>query len=142
MAQVTEIQDFLSKNLDEKYFIVEIKYNSSEDKYFIFVDTFAGITLKECETIHRKLNDFFEDKMDADFALEVSSPGLTSELKVWQQYKKNINSEIKIITNENQTIEATVIEANTEEVTIKFADQQTKTIKYSNIKKAKSIIKF
>jgi len=141
MLNTEKIKTFVESLLKESQFIVEIKYNSKQEKYYIFIDSLEGIKIADCENIHKALNKYFIENHD-DSAIEVSSPGLTSNLIVWQQYKKNIGQTIKIETTDNITIEGQISNADEKQIEIKTTPTQTQTIQYNTIKKAKVNYKF
>lgn len=141
MLNTEKIKTFLEDIMKETQFLVEVKYNSKQEKYYIFIDSFEGIKISECENIHKALNKYLIEN-DDDSAIEVSSPGLTSNLLVWQQYKKNIGQKIQIQTNEDQIIEGEICNANEKELEIEITETQTQKITYNTIKKSKVNYKF
>ncbi len=140
MINLELVKNILDKIIDEKIFIVDLKINPNT-KITLYLDSFQGITLDECTAIHRRLAEELRETSD-DFLLEVSSPGLTSNLIVWQQYAKLKDKQISINTTENQSITGTVTNANETEVSITLNNNETLTFQYNQIKKAKPIINF
>ena len=141
MLNIEKIKTIVEGLLKDSQFLVELKYNSNQEKYYIFIDSFEGIKISDCENIHRTLNKYLIEN-DDDSAIEVSSPGLTSNLLIWQQYKKNIGQNIQIQTKENERIEGEIINANEKELEVKIAESETKIITYNSINKAKVNYKF
>jgi len=125
---------------DNDYFVVDITVGS-DDKITVYLDKFGkGISLDECEQFHRKLYPELE-KMYDNFDLTVSSPGLTVEFKVWQQYYKNKGREIEVLTNDGNTYRGTIVDADDNQVVLQ-TKKQLVTLPYDQIKKAKLVLKF
>jgi ribosome maturation factor RimP len=79
-------------------FIVAVKVSSS-NRITVLADKKDGITIDECASIHR----FIENNLDReieDFELQVSSPGLDLPFVVPEQYLKNEGRKIEVIDNE------------------------------------------
>ena len=134
-----DIEKFLEEINDVDFFVVDVSISPSM-KVKVFVDNYKGITIGECEQIHRQLYPFIDGKIE-NFELEVSSPGLTKPLKVWQQYDKLKGKEISIITKDDENYEGKIEKADNAQVQIKAA-KETITFDYTQIKKAKIILKF
>ena len=125
---------------DNNYFIVDITVGSDE-KITVYIDKFSGnITLDDCQELHRKIYPEIEKLYD-NFELNVSSPGLTTPLKVWQQYYKHRGEEIDVLTNDGKNINAKIVDADEQQVVLNAKGKQI-TLPYSDIKKAKLVIKF
>lgn len=61
----------------------------------IFIDHPGGVTLEHCELVTKALDD-----LTADWALEVSSPGLDRPLTKPSHYERFVGHEIRVRTNE------------------------------------------
>jgi len=119
---------------DTPIFIVELKNNNN--KIIIYLDTKEGIKLKECSGIHKNLKKAFEEAME-DITLEVSSPGLSSPFKVFEQYSKNIGKEIQVIENDGVQSIGKLLFANKQNIELELKDKEKtiERIEFSNIKK-------
>jgi len=119
---------------DSPIFIVELKNNNN--KIIIHLDTNEGIKLKECSAVNRSLNEAFGEAMD-DITLEVSSPGLSSAFKVFEQYSKNIGNDIQIIENDGVQHLGKLLSANKQnlELELKNKEKTIEKIEFSNIKR-------
>ncbi len=137
------ILEHLQNILNNEFFIVDIQLNEKNDTIRIFLDKYNGaISLNECEHIHKQLLPVLDEVMD-NFELEVSSPGLTAPFKVWQQYYKNINEKVNIITADNQQFRAQILDADDKLVELKnLKTNEVDSYKYSQIKKATLILDF
>ncbi len=132
-----QIRNIVEKYLNNDFFIVDINVSNNNEKIRIFLDKFSGnITLNECEQLHRMIYPEIE-QLQENFSLEVSSPGLSSPLKVWQQFRKNIGQKIKVLTDENQSFEAVILDADNEKILLqKIKNKQEIPMTYNQIKKA------
>jgi len=143
----------VEEKLDEKMFLVEVTVSKS-NVINVFIDGFDGMTIEKCIEISRHIEHNLDREIE-DFELQVSSPGLTENFKVKQQYFKYRDREIELVTNEDQKLkgllknvseEGIVLETTSKE---KIEGQNKKQIvtrehefKYDNIKNAKAVITF
>jgi ribosome maturation factor RimP len=79
-------------------FVVDVKV-SSANKITILVDTHNGITIDECISVSRHVEQNL-DREKEDFELMVSSPGLEMPFLVLEQYVKNEGKKVVVLDNE------------------------------------------
>jgi len=95
------------------------------------------------------------DREEEDYELEVSSAGLTEPFKVLNQYKKNINNEVEVLTKAGKKTIGILTEVNETAFTIQIekmekpegAKRKIKTTEniifsYEDIKTTKYIYRF
>ena len=141
------------EKLDEKMFLVEVTVSKS-NVINVFVDSFDGMTIDKCIEISRNIEHNLDREIE-DFELQVSSPGLTENFKVKQQYLKYQGKEIELVTIESQELKGLLKEATEEKVVVetvskeKVEGQNKKQLvtreyelKYDEIKSAKAVITF
>ena len=150
-------EDKITKLVEEKIagtgiFIVEVSVSSS-NKIIVLVDTDQGITVEECISLSRFLENSL-DRETEDFELEVSSPGLSQPLKVFRQYIKNIGRDVAVLTTENEKLKGKLISATEngielETTVIRKTDKKKKikeqaiiTLGFNQIKSTKVVISF
>ena len=75
-------------------FPVAVKVSSS-NKITVLVDKNEGITIDECASMHRYIENSL-DRAIEDFELQVSSPGLNMPFLVKEQYLKNEGKKVEI----------------------------------------------
>ncbi|MBN2484515.1 MAG: ribosome assembly cofactor RimP [Bacteroidales bacterium] len=135
------------------YFIVSLDVSASNSIKLI-IDSMQGISIDECVEFSRAIEHNL-DRESEDFELEVSSPGLSTSLKVYQQYVKNIGRELNVLTTDNKKIKGLLISSNEQGIVLE-EEQKTKiegqkkkaivktrqNIAFDNIKKALVVIKF
>jgi ribosome maturation factor RimP len=143
----------VEEKLDENMFIVEVSVSKS-NVINVFVDSFDGMTIEKCIEISRHIEHSF-DRENEDFALQVSSPGLTENFRIRQQYFKYQGREIELVTEEDQKLKGLLREVSSEGIVLetsakeKVEGQNKKQmvikeykLKYDEIKSAKAVITF
>ncbi len=134
------IIDYLKDTLSEDIFLVEVKIGSNQ-KIRVDLDKMDGIKLEECLQIHKQLYAEIE-KNTENFELEVSSPGLSGNLRVWQQYSKIVGNEINLTTQDGLNFTGKLNYADQNQIKIQKSKEEELTLSYNEIKKAKQVIKF
>ncbi len=129
MIDEKKIKEIVLEKLSTDDFLVDIKINKL-NKIEVFVDNFKGISIEKCIEISKHIENNL-DREKEDFELYVSSPGLDKPFKVIEQYKKNINKEVEILTTNNEKIKGILTAINNNEITI----DETKKIKKEGHKK-------
>lgn len=95
-------------------FLVDVKVNPAFNKYEVFIDTIAGVTIEECQ----KLSRFIEFTLDNDpampkqYSLDVSSPGMENPFKVHQQFEKNIGKTVEVVLLSGVKLEGVMTKAD------------------------------
>jgi ribosome maturation factor RimP len=79
-------------------FLVSVKVSSS-NRIIVLADKNEGITIDECAAIHRHIENGL-DRVNEDFELQVSSPGLDMPFGVIEQYLKNEGKKVEVTDNE------------------------------------------
>ncbi|GHT23596.1 ribosome maturation factor RimP [Bacteroidia bacterium] len=133
-------------------FLVDVKVDTS-NRILVEVDKPEGITIDECASISRTIQEALGEA--EDFDLEVSSPGATSGFKVIEQYRKNCGRAVEVVCKDGQKHNGVLQSVNDEgimlEVTIKtkaagqkrlHAEQQVMPLIFSDIKSTKVVINF
>lgn len=69
----------------------------------VFIDKKGGVTIKDCEKVSKELGAILdrEDFIEVSYYLEVSSPGLTRELKKPKHFKKSIGALVRIYVKQD-----------------------------------------
>ncbi len=83
-------------------FLVAVKV-SSANRIIVLADKNEGITIDECASIHRHIENNL-DREKEDFELQVSSPGLDLPFGVIEQYYKNEGKKVEVVDNEGLKI--------------------------------------
>ena len=84
----------------------------------IYIDKEGGVTIGDCERVSHQISDLLdvEDLIKSRYFLEVSSPGLTRELKKPLHYQKSLGCLVKVVLKREgdvgRTLEGTLQEAD------------------------------
>ncbi|MDH0674199.1 MULTISPECIES: ribosome assembly cofactor RimP [Empedobacter] len=127
-------------------FLIDWKI-TPDDKIVILADGDEGLSVEEIVRISRHVEHNL-DREECDFALEVSSPGVGSNLTMPRQFAKNVGRTLEATLND-KVMEGEIVEADEEGVTIfwearepkpvgkgKITVEHEEKINYADIKKA------
>ena len=82
--------------------LVDVEYVKEGGSWFLraYIDKEGGITVDDCETVSRRMNDLLDEKdyIEESYIFEVSSPGLGRPLKKEKDFKRSIGKEVEIRT--------------------------------------------
>ncbi len=80
--------------------VLEVLYEKKYDEMnlTIVIDKDGGVTIDDCEKLHRAIDGPLDelDPIDTAYTLNVSSPGLDRPLKLERDYKRNLNKKILV----------------------------------------------
>lgn len=150
----THISTFLEAYFkDTDLFLADLKV-SSTDKVQVFVDRLgSNITIDTCAKISKYLEAQLEENglVGEKYSIDVSSPGMSNPFKVPQQFTKNLGRHIKVLTNEQNTLNG-ILKAVDEEGLILEVHKKTKNkaqpeietvrLSFENIKSVKKEVTF
>ncbi|MCX6259086.1 MAG: ribosome assembly cofactor RimP [Bacteroidia bacterium] len=119
-------------------FLVDISVKQG-DRIYIYIDRLEGVTIDDCKMISRLVESKL-DRNEYDYALEVSSPGLTGSFKVPEQYLKHVGKEIEVTLNSGIKIKGILSKAEESEIEIEYKKQE-KGIKIKGIKNDEILVK-
>ncbi len=96
--QVFALVDPIAKSFGLE--VIEVLYEKKYDgmNLTIVIDKDGGITIDDCEKLHRAIDAPLDelDPIDCAYTLNVSSPGIDRPLKTERDYKRNINKKISV----------------------------------------------
>jgi ribosome maturation factor RimP len=151
MITKEKVQFLVEEVLSDDMFIVDITVGAA-NQILVSVDSDAGISVGECVQISRHVEGSLDREVE-DFSLEVSSPGLSTPLKVLRQYLKNIGREVEVVTNSGEKQKGILKSADSDGFVLSFVVkgkvngikvEESKSLTYSfdQIKTVKIIISF
>ena len=128
---------------------------SIANKLEVYVDCDSGLTLEKCKKISRYLEHHIDEAgwLGEQYALEVSSPGLSRPLKLQRQYAKNIGRKVEVTLKDGTVKTGPLAEATDAHFTItetvvvlegkkkKKVEVQTE-LPYGEVKKTMIVISF
>ncbi len=131
---------------------VEFEKEGSEWFLRITIDKFEGITIEDCELVHRTIDPIIDeaDPIEHSYRLEVSSPGIERELKRPAHIKSFTGTgeavEIKFFAPRNgvKSVKGEILEYNEETDAITFAPEggEPFEVKRSDCAKIRSVFDF
>ncbi|MDE6563574.1 MAG: ribosome assembly cofactor RimP [Muribaculaceae bacterium] len=107
-------KDLLIKTVEEalegtdKYLVAVTV--SPADLINVEIDSDSNVDIDTCARITRQIESVF-DRDAEDYELEVGSAGLTSPLKVFRQYRKNIGNDMEVLTRDGRKLRGVLAEA-------------------------------
>jgi ribosome maturation factor RimP len=147
------VKKLVEEKLDDNMFLVDITVNE-RNVINIFVDSYDGLTIDQCINISRHVEHSF-DRDEEDFELQVSSPGLSANFKVKEQYKKYVGRSVEVVKNTGVELEGIILSATDEGITLETSTRELveghkkkqvvvkqHQLKYDEIKSAKAVISF
>ena len=149
-----KVKELLDAGLaeDESLFLIDFSI-SPDNRINVIIDGDHGVTVTDCIKISRSIEHNL-DREEVDFSLEVASAGATAPMKMPRQYKKNIGRKLAVETTETK-FEGNLTAVNDEHIVLewkarepkpigkgKVTVQKRQEIEFSDIKKAKVVLKF
>ena len=117
-ARIKLLAEERINELDNGLFIVDISVSSRND-ISVEIDKYdGGVSVQDCISVSRNIEHSL-DREQGDFSLNVSSAGLDRGLRVFDQYRKNVGRNIKLILNAGGKFEGELKEATKDEVVIR-----------------------
>ena len=152
------LTDWVTKLLAQKdpaLFLVNIEVSPGKGtkKLMVYLDGDQGIPIDVCAEVSRALSHRLdeEDLIDGKYTLEVSSPGLSQPLLLKRQYIKNVGRHIKVLLNNDKTVQGKLLTADQEQITVaeepakgtkKKVEAKEITIPFTDIKKTNVVATF
>ena len=101
-------------------FVVSIKVE--DDLLFVEADCDEGISSDQCAALCNYIAEHCDTK-GWDVAVTVSSPGLTSPLRHYRQFRKNIGRSVRVLTD-TEAIEGRLEQVDADSFTISFEKKE------------------
>jgi ribosome maturation factor RimP len=135
-------------------FEAAVKATNDEEEAEGLKKTFKALRsgIEKCIRINRALYKTMEETgmyPNGDFSLEVSSPGIDEPLKLLRQYKKNMDRNVEVITQDEVKKEGRLTGVSNEKIEIEYTEGKGKKaitkkdeIYFTDIKQTRVQIKF
>lgn len=132
-----------------EYYLVDLEI-SDAGRIGVFVDGDEGVSLDACVQISRILQAILdaEPALEGQYALEVSSPGVSRPLKYLRQYIKHTGRILRIELADGQKLEGVLKETGHDTITVevpgaaKKSSPQVIDIPFDTISGAYVLVKF
>ena len=128
------------------YYLVDIVVKKN-DKVEVYIDSDTKLNIRNCQRISRHLEHLIEENgwLGEKYTLDVSSPGVDRPLKLHRQYKKNVGRMIRVINEEDETLEGRLAAVTEDLITLIIKHKKKEeelTLHIDKIKKAKILVSF
>ncbi len=137
---------------DLGYECVGIQQTKENDRtvFRIFIDSLGGITIKDCETVSRKVNLMIDTMEEGSFGenltnyfLEVSSPGVERPLFTLQDYVRFLGKKVHLVLKEEGSLEGILQSVEEESLSLLVEGQEEPRIfSFESIEKGHLVFEF
>jgi len=125
---MASINDMVSSLLEVKFkeeeykdlFLVEINYTTNNNKLEVFLESDDRLDIRKCAKINRFIQNYLDENgvLGEKYILDVSSPGVGKPLKLFRQYKKNLNRKLEVWLHEGKPITGVLQQVDEDKVLI------------------------
>jgi ribosome maturation factor RimP len=142
---VEKIEIFLNSKIQNSDIeITDLEYIKENGSWIlrIFIDKENGITIDDCEKMGYEFSKYLDESeiLDNSYVLEVSSPGLNRTLKKEKDFKRFVNSNIRLHSivpiDGQRNFLGELLSFDNDLIKINDVTNGIKEIQFSNIKKA------
>ena len=117
MIDKKELTAVINKALEgSKMFLVDLTV-SGDNVIDVQLDSIESITIDDCIAVNNAVHDAFDQDVE-DYELTVGSYGITSPLRVRQQYDKNIGQPVEVLTADGRKLHGTLTAAADDSFTV------------------------
>jgi len=140
--RVEKLLEPILKSLGLYLYDVEWMSSGKHNYLRIYIDKPGGVTIGDCQRVSEEIGDILdvEDFIHVRYYLEVSSPGLTRELKKPRHYLKSIGERVRVVLKEEilgkKDIEGIIRDADEDGFVIEVEEGE-EWIPYDVVAKAK-----
>jgi len=154
MIKKAHIEEVIQPIINEKGgFLVSLNIDK-QNRIIAKIDSIEGFSIADCVDISKAIEGSL-DRDEEDFELEVSTPGLNAEFKVWEQYKKNEGRKVEILQDNGDKFKGILKTVTPESFTVE-TEKRVKTdgkkkkevvteihqIDFDSVKKARLVLDF
>jgi len=138
------VKNTIESLIPNDYTIIDYNDFSKSGKIKLIIDSFDGIDLNSTSLLAKKIkkSDIINDFYPNGLQLEISSPGIGSNLKLPFQFSKNIGRKLKIFTVNEEELVLKLTDSNKYGIIGESVDGKQINLTYDQIQNAKVIIEF
>lgn len=156
MISEAKVRELIAEGIEgTDIYLVDLQI-SADNRIDILVDADEGLSIEKCMKVSRAVEHNL-DREEADFALNVSSPGLDRPFMVVRQYENNVGRNLKVTFNDESRkgLEGMLIQADEEGIVLETSEKvriegkkkkelvvTEHPVPYTEIKAAKVVISF
>lgn len=138
------VKNFIESLVPRDFVIIEYNDFSKSGKIKLIIDSMGGVDLKSTSVLAKKIkkSDIINDFYPNGLQLEITSPGLDTDLRIPFQYVKNIGRRLKIQTIDDRELVIKLLSSNDTSVTGEDKSGKKINLAFDQIQKAKVILEF
>lgn len=141
---MSTIRDIIEDFIPKDYEMIEYNDFSSTGRFRIVLDGLKNVDLNTTSTLAKKIkkSEIINKKFPDGVQLEITSPGIDSNLTYSFQFKKNIGRMLNITTFEDEkSFKVKLISADDKTIEFELDDGNSTILNFSQIKHANVIVK-
>ncbi len=144
--KVEKLLEPILRSLGLSLYDVEWLSSGKHNYLRIFIDKPGGVTIQDCQRVSEEIGDILdvEDFIHVSYYLEVSSPGLTRELKKPRHFVKSIGEVVRIVLKEpvegHTDIEGEILDADEDGFLVRWKEGED-WIPYESVARAKLVFR-
>lgn len=155
MSELINIVTAIGKPIieDMGYYLVDVEYvKEGKNRILRFlIDSENGVDIDDCAIISERISSALDetDPIEAEYILEISSPGAERPLKtkedIYRSINKYVNVRLKEPINNRTVYEGDLLAFDGETLTLQYRDKtvtKTVNINYDQVAKIRLAIKF
>ena len=141
---MSTIRDIIEDFIPKDYEMIEYNDFSSTGRFRIVLDGLKNVDLNTTSTLAKKIkkSEIINKTFPEGVQLEITSPGIDSNLTHSFQFKKNIGRMLNITTfEEEKSFKVKLISADDKTIEFELDDGNSTILNFSQIKHANVIVK-
>ena len=141
-SEITKLIEPIISSMGYEMWGLNITNQSNSLKFTLYIDSNSGINIADCEKVSNQVTHLLdtEEIFDANYVLEVSSPGLNRVLITKDHFSKYINNNVKVklkwLVNNRKNIKGIIKNVTNDHVVIND-NKEIFEIKYDSIDSAR-----
>lgn len=117
MIDKTELRAVVERAIEgTDLFVVDVTV-STDNVVDVALDSMTDVTIDDCIAVDKAVHAAFDQDVE-DYELTVGSYGITSPLRVRQQYDKNIGQPVEVLTADGRKLHGTLTVAADDSFTV------------------------
>ena len=141
---MSTIRDIIEDFIPKDYEMIEYNDFSSTGRFRIVLDGLKNVDLNTTSTLAKKIkkSEIINKTFPEGVQLEITSPGIDSNLTHSFQFKKNIGRMLNVTTfEEEKSFKVKLISADDKTIEFELDDGNSTILNFSQIKHANVIVK-
>ncbi|MBS1951586.1 MAG: hypothetical protein OJF59_001260 [Cytophagales bacterium] len=139
----------LSKLTNPAHFLVDAVVSKHKPmKFTLIIDGEPGITIDDCASLSREVNEVLAELIEEQYSIEVTTPGLDHPLKLKRQFQKNVGRGLKVHLTDKSIVHGVLQKMDEEKIVVevnaqgKKGEKKVSEIPFEEIEKAFVTVSF